>query len=245
MTGCGGDVAAGARVAVVDDELTIRETVGFALRRGGYEVETWPGGRAAWDAWGTGLPDVVVLDIVMPELDGLDLCRRLRARDARVPILFLSSRDDEVDRVLGLEIGGDDYLCKPFSMRELLARVKVLLRRAGHDADTAALEERRLSAEGIDLDLQRYTATWKGVAVPLTVTEFRVLRALVRYPGHVKTRRQLIEAGYPEDVYVSERTIDSHVRRMRRKFERVDPRFRALDTVHGLGYRLCTRGDLD
>jgi DNA-binding response OmpR family regulator len=235
---CGSDVA-GRRVAVIDDELTIRETVGFALRRSGYEVETWPSGLAAWASWGSSLPDLLVLDIVMPELDGLELCRQVRARDALIPILFLSSRDDEVDRVVGLEIGGDDYLCKPFSMRELLARVKVLFRRTRlATQEEAGGDEEHLRVDALELDLRRYTVRWQGRPVPLTVTEFRVLRALARYPGHVKTRRQLIEAGYPEDEFVSERTIDSHVRRLRRKFEQIDPAFQALDTVHGLGYRI-------
>jgi DNA-binding response OmpR family regulator len=234
------------RVAVVDDEPALCEAVGFALRRQDFEVETWSSGRAALEAWAESLPDLVVLDIVMPEMDGLELCRRLRGRSEQLPILFLSSRDEELDRVLCLELGADDYLCKPFGMRELVARVRVLLRRlsmprAGPDDGP----DRRLRAGPLELDLLRYTARWQGVEVPLTVTEFRVLRALARHPGHVKTRRQLLEAGHPDDVFVSERTVDSHLRRMRRKFESVDAAFVALDTVHGLGYRLRVAGERD
>lgn len=228
----------GGRIAVVDDERTILETVGFALEREGYAVDTHADGASAWAAFEHALPDLVVLDIVMPRMDGLALCRRLRGASEALPILFLSSRDDELDRVLGLELGGDDYLCKPFSMRELVARVKVLFRRL--DLARGAPEEDvagTLLLGELALDLDRYTASWRGEPVALTVTEFRLLRALSERPGHVKSRVQLIEHGYPDDGWVSERTVDSHVKRIRRKFEGVDGAFDALETVHGLGYR--------
>ena len=226
-------------IALVDDEENIRETVGFALRREGYRTEVYSDGEEAWRVFEADLPDVVVLDIMMPRMDGLELCRRLRQVSETLPIIFLTSRDDEFDRVLGLELGADDYLCKPFSMRELLARVKVLfrrlalLRRGGGDADDDELLDLGL----LRLDLRRYTATWKGVAVSLTVTEFLILQALVRHPGHVKTRQQLIEEGYPHDTYVSDRTIDSHIKRLRRKFHDLDPAADGIETVYGLGYR--------
>jgi two-component system response regulator ChvI len=228
----------GALIGLVDDEESLRETVGFALRREGYRVEPFPDGLAAWRSFEQGLPDLVVLDILMPRMDGLELCRRLRALSERLPILFLTSKDEELDRVLGLELGADDYLCKPFSMRELLARVKVLLRRAAlRDEPTGGDDERVVEVGRLRLDLRRYQACWQGVPVPLTVTEFTLLHALARHPGHVKSRAQLIQEGYPNDAYVSDRTIDSHVKRLRRKLAEADPAFDAVETVYGLGYR--------
>ena len=226
-------------VAVVDDEDNIRETLAFALRRDGYPVELYAHGGEAWTAFQRKLPGLVVLDILMPEMDGLDLCRRIRSISDTIPIIFLTSRDEEIDRVLGLEIGADDYLCKPFSMRELLARVKVLFRRAAYDqnAPRAAAEAPPLRIGDLELDLQRYTVRWKDQPVNLTVTEFMLLHALVRHPGHVKTRKQLHQDGYPHDAYVSDRTIDSHIKRLRRKFEEVDASFDLIETVYGLGYR--------
>lgn len=221
-------------VAVVDDEDNLRETLAFALRREGYPVELFAHGAEAWSAFQRRLPGLVILDVLMPEMDGLELCRRIRSISETIPIIFLTSRDEELDRVLGLEIGADDYLCKPFSMRELLARVKVLFRRAALEA---APKEAPLRVGDLELDLQRYTVKWKGQPVSLTVTEFLMLQALVRHPGHVKSRKQLHQDGYPHDAYVSERTIDSHIKRLRRKFEEVDASFDRIETVYGLGYR--------
>ena len=225
-------------VAVVDDEDNLRETLAFALRREGYPVELFAHGAEAWSAFQRRLPGLVILDILMPEMDGLELCRRIRSISETIPIIFLTSRDEEFDRVLGLEIGADDYLGKPFSMRELLARVKVLFRRAALDAAPKRTDaEAPLRIGDLELDLQRYTVKWKGQPVSLTVTEFMMLRALVRHPGHVKSRTQLHQDGYPHDAYVSERTIDSHIKRLRRKFEEVDAAFDRIETVYGLGYR--------
>ncbi len=226
------------RVALVDDEENIRETVSFALRREGYQVEVYADGLSAWTAFEQDLPEVAVLDIMMPRLDGLELCRRLRQRSESLPIIFLTSRDEEFDRVLGLELGADDYLCKPFSMRELVARVKVLFRRLSlaHKGPSAE-DDKLLDIGQLRLDLQRYTARWKGDPVALTVTEFMILHALARHPGHVKTRQQLMQEGYPHDAYVSDRTIDSHIKRLRRKMEDHDSAFDAIETVYGLGYR--------
>ncbi len=225
-------------MALVDDEENIRETVGFALRREGYRVAAYADGLEAWEKLEEDLPDVVVLDISMPRMDGLELCRRLRTLSESLPIIFLTSRDEEFDRVLGLELGADDYLCKPFSMRELTARVKVLFRRlALNRHPPAAADEQILEVDALKLDLQRYTAHWRGETVPLTVTEFMILHALVRRPGHVKTREQLMQDGYPHDAYVSDRTIDSHIKRLRRKLTNIDPGFDGIETVYGLGYR--------
>jgi two-component system response regulator ChvI len=226
-------------VAIVEDEPTIRETVGFALKREGYRVQPYADGREAWEAFEKELPGLAILDIVLPRMDGLELCRKLRSKSEALPIIFVTSRDEELDRVLGLELGADDYLCKPFSMRELLARVKVLFRRAAVDQNVprATAEPPPLRAGDLELDLQRYTVKWKGRPVSLTVTEFMMLHALVRHPGHVKTRKQLHQDGYPHDAYVSDRTIDSHIKRLRRKFEEVDASFDRIETVYGLGYR--------
>jgi DNA-binding response OmpR family regulator len=227
----------GAVIALVDDEPNLRETVGFALRREGYRVELYADGLEAWQTFERGLPDLAILDILMPRMDGLELCRRLRALSERLPILFLSSRDEELDRVLGLELGADDYLCKPFSMRELTTRVKVLLRRAAFRQEPVGAEERLLDVGALRLDLRRYQAFWRNVPIPLTVTEFTLLQTLARHPGHVKTRAQLLEEGYPHDAYVSDRTIDSHIKRLRKKLTDADPGFAGIETVYGLGYR--------
>lgn len=230
-------------IALVDDEENIRETVGFALRREGYDVRTYADGAEAWAAFSgpdgeaRDLPDLAVLDILMPRMDGLELCRRLRAASETLPIVFLTSKDEEFDRVLGLELGADDYLCKPFSMRELVARVKVLFRRLALLEAAGGPEDDLLVVGDLELDQDRYQARWKGEPLGLTVTEFLVLRALARRPGHVKTREQLIEEGYPHDTYVSDRTIDSHVKRMRKKMAAVDPELDGIETVYGLGYR--------
>jgi two-component system response regulator ChvI len=226
------------RIAVVDDESDIRETVGFALRREGYAVDTYADGAEAWERLEHELPDLAVLDILMPRMDGLELCRRLRSCSDALPLIFLTSRDDEFERVLGLELGADDYLCKPFSMRELLARVRVLFRRQALLASRAVTPDASVvRVEALHLDLDRYSARWGEAEVPLTVTEFQLLLALARRPGHVKTREQLMQAGYPHDGFVSERTIDSHIKRIRRKFGEADPQWAGIETVHGLGYR--------
>lgn len=234
-------------VALVDDEENIRETVGFALRREGYRVDVYPDGQAAWEALEQRLADVVLLDIMMPRMDGLELCRRLRGLSDSLPIIFLTSRDEEFDRVLGLELGADDYLCKPFSMRELVARIKVLFRRLSLMKKGAAHEsgqsEEILRVGPLHLDLRRYTAHWKERPVQLTVTEFLILNALARHPGHVKTRQHLMQEGYPHDTYVSDRTIDSHIKRLRRKMVKIDGEFDAIETVYGLGYRYRQGGE--
>jgi two-component system response regulator ChvI len=235
------------RIALVDDEPHLRETVAYALGKEGYRVDAYADGVAAWEAWCDGagrpraadLPDLVVLDILMPRMDGLELCRRLRGVSETLPILFLSSKDEELDRVLGLELGADDYLVKPFSMRELVARVKVLFRRLAllDAAGAGDGGEGLLVAGDLVLDLDRYQARWRGRPLGLTVTEFLILRALARRPGHVKSREQLIAEGYPHDTYVADRTVDSHIKRLRKKLEAVAGGGEPIETVYGLGYR--------
>ena len=223
-------------VAVVEDEDGIRESVCFALERQGYVSSGFADGAEAWTQFQTRLPALAILDIGLPGMDGLELCRRLRAASESLPIIFVTSREDEFDRVLGLELGADDYLCKPFSIRELMARVKALLRRATAVGTVPAAAESGHDGP-LRLDNDRYAATWRGQPVRLTVTEFLLLDALARRPGHVRTRDQLLTSAYPNDTFASDRTIDSHVKRMRRKFLEIDPAFDAIEAVYRAGYR--------
>ena len=233
------NVALDRVVAVVEDEETIREAVSVALRKEGHRAETYGDGQDAWSVFATVLPDLVILDIGLPRVDGLELCRRLRGRSETLPIIFVTSREEEFDRVLGLEIGADDYLCKPFSMRELMARVKVLMRRATLSAGSGTdAPEQLVRAGHLVLDPLRLSVTWKGIRVPLTVTEFLLLQALAIRPGVVKSRAQMMDDAYPDQVAVSDRTIDSHVKRIRRKLLAADPAFDGIEAVYGAGYRL-------
>jgi two-component system OmpR family response regulator len=220
-------------ILVVDDDPNLREVVRYALARQGHVVREADNGAAALRALAAGPVDLVVLDVVMPELDGIDTCREIR-RTSRVPIVMLSSRDEELDRVLGLEIGADDYLTKPFSTRELVARVKAVLRRATPEA--AVQKARTLSVGTLRLDLDEHRAYAGAAEIVLTVTEFSLLRVLMGRPGKVYTREELVEQAYGDNYHISERTLDSHVRRIRQKFREVglDP----VETVHGLGYRV-------
>jgi two-component system, OmpR family, response regulator ChvI len=229
--------AAGALVAFVDDEESLRTTVALALQRAGFRVETFADGMEALTRFERALPDLAILDILMPRLDGLELCRRLRAHSEHLPILILSSKDEELDRVLGLELGADDYLCKPFALRELIARVKALLRRARLRQQPEGADEQIVESGKLRLDLRRFEARWDGQALPLTLTEFNLLEALARRPGIVKSRAQLLGEVYPNDVHVAERTIDTHIKRLRKKLADASAEADAVDTVHGVGYR--------
>jgi two-component system response regulator ChvI len=228
-------------VAIVDDEEHLRTTVSHTLRKEGFRTALYADGADAWESFESSLPDLVILDIIMPRMDGLELCRRIRAVSRRVPVMFLTSKDEEFDRVLGLELGADDYLCKPFSLRELATRVKVLFRRSGvaHEEEEAGQEDGETVTVGpLTLDTRRFMAEWKGFSVRLTVTEFRILHALARQPGYVRTREQLLAEAFPQDSYMSDRTIDCHIRRIRGKLEELDEEFDGIETLYGLGYRL-------
>ena len=230
--------SAGARIAVVDDEAGIRTTLEVALRREGFAVDLYADGLAAWQAFEAALPDVAVLDILLPRVDGLELLRRLRARSRELPILMLTSKGEEFDRVLGLEMGADDYLPKPFSIRELVARLRVLLRRAQLLAEGRSSPQERLVRRGrLTLDLDRYEAWIGEVRLPLTISEFLVLAALARRPGHVRSRDQLLDEVHGDDEAGSIRTIDSHIKRLRRKLAIAEPGFDPVEAVYGLGYR--------
>ncbi len=227
-------------ILVVDDEARIRDVVQYALEKDGFRVSTAADGNAALARVARGDVDLVVLDILMPELDGLTVCRRLREKKetSRLPVIFLSSRGEEVDRITGLEIGGDDYVAKPFSPRELSTRVKAVLRRAQAPQGAAADggEEEIVVHGPIEVDIPRHEVRVAGTTIEMTVTEFNVLRALLERPGRVLTRAQLIDKAYAHENVITERTIDTHVKRIRAKLRAhgVDP----IETVHGVGYKV-------
>jgi len=220
------------RILVVDDDPRLREVVRYALAREGFEIEEAGDGHAAIAACDARLPDLVVLDVVMPELDGIEVCRRIRQR-SKVPILFLSSRGEEVDRVLGLELGGDDYVTKPFSPRELVSRVKAVLRRSSEEPDAS---HSTLQLGDVRLDPHEVRVFAGRTELELTATEFRLLQVLMTKPGRVYTRDELMTRGYEGTHFVSGRTLDSHIRRIRKKFKDTgrDP----IETVHGMGFRM-------
>lgn len=225
-----------SRILVVDDDGHIREVVRFTLQQGGYKVVEAKDGAEAWQLFSAGGIDLVILDIIMPEADGLEVCRRIRQTSSRVPIIFVSSRDEELDRVLGLELGADDYLVKPFSPRELLARVKAVLRRL-QPPTIEAPEGQAVRRRGpLEMDLTRHRCSWAGQEVVLTVTEFSLLQTLLTAPGRVWSRTELVDRAYGHEHVITERTVDSHVRRIRQKLAALgaDP----VETVYGLGYRL-------
>lgn len=221
-------------ILVVDDEARIREVLLYALEKEGFTVTAVDNGLAAVTAVGRGGVDLVVLDVTLPEIDGLEVCRRLR-KDHRVPILFLSARAEEIDRIVGLELGGDDYLTKPFSPRELVARVRAVFRRVEDKAPDPAARPAVLAHDGIQLDAERHEVRCEGRVVELTPTEFGVLGALLERPGVVLSREKLMQRAYRYDNLITERTIDTHVRRIRAKFRELgkDP----IATVHGVGYK--------
>ncbi|MGH6662413.1 MAG: response regulator transcription factor [Rhodospirillales bacterium] len=222
-------------IALVDDDQNILVSLSAALEDEGYKVDTYVDGVEALDGIGRRPVDLAILDIKMPRMDGMELLSNLRRKD-NLPVIFLTSKDDEIDEVMGLRMGADDYIRKPFSQRLLLERIRAVLRRhqVGGAEQTAAEVLRRGE---LVLDRARHLCTWKGKEVNLTVTEFLLVEALARRPGHVKNRDQLIDAAYGENIYVDDRTIDSHIKRLRRKFKDVDTEFSEIETLYGVGYR--------
>ncbi|MFN3231433.1 MAG: response regulator [Alphaproteobacteria bacterium] len=226
-------------VALVDDDRNILTSVGMALESEGLAVRTYTDGTAALAALSTQPADLAVLDIKMPRMDGMELLQKLR-RITDMPVIFLTSKDDEVDEVLGLKLGADDYIRKPFSQRLLIERIRAVLRRADAGLETEA-GDKVLSRGKLVMDTSRHSCTWDSKPVTLTVTEFLILQALAIRPGHVKTRDQLMDAAYDDQVYVDDRTIDSHIKRLRKKFREVDSAFSGIETLYGIGYRYADK----
>jgi len=227
-------------IALVDDDRNILTSVSIALQSEGFITRVYTEGEAALKAFAENPPDLGVFDIKMPKMDGMELLRRLREFSS-MPVIFLTSKDDELDEALGLAMGADDYISKPFSQRLLLARIRAILRRqelAKNETSAPAEPEPELLERGrLTMDPARHKVKWADQDVTLTVTEFLILEALAQRPGVVKNRNQLLDVAYQEDVYVDDRTIDSHIKRIRRKFRTVDPEFDAIETLYGVGYR--------
>ena len=227
-----------ATIALVDDDKNIIASVSMLLDQEGYQVRSFSDPTAALTALTTTPPDLAILDIKMPRMDGLELLRRLRQANENLPVIFLTSKDEEIDELMGLNAGADDYVRKPFSQRLLLERVRAVLRRAeGKPAGGAEAKKESLVRGKLALDPQRHECTWEGKPVRLTVTEFLILQALAQRPGFVKSRDSLMDAAYDDQVYVDDRTIDSHIKRLRKKFKVVADDFDAIETLYGVGYR--------
>lgn len=227
-------------IALVDDDQNILTSVTIALEAEGYAVRTYPDGVSALEALKNKPADLAVLDIKMPRMDGMELLRRLR-QSTDMPVIFLTSKDEEIDQVLGLKMGADDFIAKPFSQRLLIERIRAVIRRystARAAGDGPDKEEQQAIQRGqLTLDRARHMVKWGDVAINLTVTEFLILQALAQRPGHVKSRDQLMDAAYADDIYVDDRTIDSHIKRLRKKFRVVDKEFSSIETLYGVGYR--------
>jgi two-component system, OmpR family, response regulator ChvI len=225
-------------IALVDDDRNILTSVSIALEAEGYRIMTYTDGASALDGFKTSPPDLAILDIKMPRMDGMELLRRLRQK-TDMPVIFLTSKDEEIDELFGLKMGADDFIRKPFSQRLLVERVKAVMRRVTSkegpgpkEADAKVLERGLLR-----MDPERHVCTWKTEQVTLTVTEFLILQALAARPGVVKSRNALMDAAYDDQVYVDDRTIDSHIKRLRKKFKAVDDAFDMIETLYGVGYR--------
>ncbi|MBT3550804.1 MAG: response regulator transcription factor [Rhodospirillaceae bacterium] len=225
-------------IALVDDDRNILTSVSMALEAEEFEVDTYIDGADAMRGLSRKPVDLVVLDIKMPRMDGMEVLTKLREKSA-VPVIFLTSKDDEIDEVLGLRMGADDYLTKPFSQRLLIERIKALLRRRDLDMSDGpgGPKDEAIQRGDLLLDTGRHQCAWQGKPLNLTVTEFLLLKTLANRPGHVKNRDQLIDAAYGEHIYVDDRTIDSHIKRLRKKFRVVDPEFSEIETLYGVGYR--------
>jgi two-component system response regulator ChvI len=226
-------------IALVDDDRNILTTLSIALQAEGFATRVYSDGEAALKALTENPPDLAVLDIKMPRMDGMELLRRLRDQ-SELPVIFLTSKDEEQDEAAGLSLGADDYITKPFSQRLLLARIRAILRRAGpapaHGSEPQSGDAPSIERGRLTMDPARHRVTWDGKPVSLTVTEFLILEALATRPGVIKSRNQLMDAAYPDDVFVDDRTVDSHIKRLRRKFRSVDSEFGAIETLYGAGY---------
>lgn len=229
-----------AKIFLVDDDENILTSVSMFLENEGYEVHKFHDGVSALSALQDSPPDLAVFDVKMPRMDGLELLRRLR-QTSNLPVIFLTSKDDEIDEAMGLNMGADDYIKKPFSQRLLGERIKAVLRRAAPIdpslVGSEALEQNVMRRGSLVLDPNRHACTWNGAPVRLTVTEFLILESLAKRPGFVKSRDQLMDAAYDDQIYVDDRTIDSHIKRLRKKFRKTDTRFDGIETLYGVGYK--------
>jgi two-component system response regulator ChvI len=230
-----------ANITLVDDDENIVASVSLALESHGHKVTAYYDGAAGLAALESDPPDLAILDVKMPRMDGMEVLRRLR-QTSEMPVIILTSKDEEIDEILGFNLGADDYIHKPFSQRLLIERVKAVLRRARTDEEEAAGAPGAAGSKAIrrgklTLDPARHDCLWDGRPVKLTVTEFLLLQALAQRPGFVKSRDNLMDAAYEDQVYVDDRTIDSHIKRMRKKFRQVDPDFDSIETLYGVGYR--------
>jgi len=226
-------------IVLVDDDRNILTSVSMVLESEGYHVSSFTDGMSALNALTQNPPDLAVLDIKMPRMDGMEVLRQLRQK-SDLPVIFLTSKDEEIDEVLGLRMGADDYIRKPFSQRLLVERIRTVLRRreAALDDTLERTEAEKLLRRGkLEMDPMRHAVLWQGQAVTLTVTEFLILYSLAQRPGFVKNRDQLMDAAYDDQVYVDDRTIDSHIKRIRKKFRMVDTEFNSIETLYGVGYR--------
>jgi two-component system, OmpR family, response regulator ChvI len=225
-------------VALVDDDRNILTSVGMVLEAEGYTVQKYNDGAAALQGLQDNPPDMAIFDIKMPRMDGMELLRRIRQK-TDLPVIFLTSKDDEIDELFGLKMGADDFIKKPFSQRLLVERVKAVMRRAvPRDGTPVQTDATKIIERGkLVMDSDRHACTWTGQNVVLTVTEFLILQALALRPGIVKSRDALMDAAYDDQVYVDDRTIDSHIKRLRKKFNQVDEAFDGIETLYGVGYR--------
>lgn len=227
-------------ITLVDDDQNIVTSVSITLEEEGYEIESFHDGEAGLAGISKRVPDLAVLDIKMPRMDGIELLKRLREQKetANLPVIFLTSKDDEIDEIIGLTVGADDYITKPFSQKLLITRIQTLLRRQKHASDNSETANEEIYSYGLlSLDHSRFLCSWDKKPLDLTVTEFLLTQALAQRPGHVKSREQLIDAAYGQNIYVDERTIDSHIKRIRRKFKSIDENFDHIETLYGLGYK--------
>ncbi len=224
-------------IFLVDDDRNILVSVSMALEAEGFNVETFNDGEAGLNGILEKSPDLVVLDIKMPRMDGIEVLSKLR-EDSAVPVIFLTSKDDEVDQVIGLRMGADDYITKPFSQRLLIERIKVLLRRRDlMEAQSESTASEIITYGDLILDDSRHLCTWQKTPLNLTVTEYLMVKSLAMRPGHVRNRDQLIDMAYGENMYVDDRTVDSHIKRVRKKFKKIDEDFDRIETLYGVGYR--------
>jgi len=225
------------KICLIDDDQNILASLSLALKSEKFDVETYSDGISGLEALKNNNFDIAILDIKMPRLDGLEVLQKLRNM-SDIPVIFLTSKDDEIDQLLGLKMGADDYITKPFSQKLLIERVKVILKRTAFSSEENQVNNDSLIERGnLLLNMDRHECHWKGERIKLTVTEFLLLESLVNRPGYVKNRDQLMSAAYSDDLYVDDRTIDSHIKRIRRKFKAIDKNFNSIETLYGVGYR--------